>query len=456
MSKIIAVTLSAVMLLTFAACANTRWAFKIDGMEIRAGIYIYYAQNAYYSALSALQEKDPKFDVNDAKAIKKAILNDMPLRDYVEDEAIKQVKRYVAVLRDFDEKELALTVADGQTIENNVENSWASYSEVFVENGIGKESVRDIETAVQKSNVLFEKYYAYDGLEKVTEDDMKTYFKDTFARVRYMVVELKDDMGVTLEGTAKDAKIEEVKDYADSIDNVSEFDEVQSEITSISEEISVSIAQSQSLAETDASGATVYAPDYFDTTTTTEPITTEPTTTEATTTLGTTSELGTDENGSEVTTTEPTTTTEGTTTTTPSYDGEEIVRKVTTTDEKNITEDLFGEVVTVDPSEYVPNKVVHDEIFVHDDDGKAFAVEDTENAQMYIVARYDMQERMTDEDLWSTDVQNSIRQEVYSSEFQSKLDQIANLYEFEKNKAALKRYNPLKFFVATEASPVTG
>ena len=62
--KSCAAVLCTAMALTAAGCSNTTGtALTIDGMDIRAGIYIYYQMDALNDAATLLAEEQPELDM---------------------------------------------------------------------------------------------------------------------------------------------------------------------------------------------------------------------------------------------------------------------------------------------------------------------------------------------------------------------------------------------------------
>ena len=52
---------------------------------------------------------------------------------------------------------------------------------------------------------------------------------------------------------------------------------------------------------------------------------------------------------------------------------------------------------------------------------------------------------MTNDDLWSEQMKDSIMYNLYYDEYDEMIDEIADKYEVVKNEAAYDRYNPQKY-----------
>ena len=302
------------------------------------------------------------------------------------------------------------------------------------------------------TNEVFLYYYGVDGEEGTTEDDLKQYYEENNARVRYIKFDLTDGNGEALDDAGKKEMKAKVEDYLGEINALKgdedamedEMDNVQSDynayVTSISEEAAAATATSA----TDADGNEIAA--TTEATTTTAETTTETTAaaeeSAATETAGaeeaaettaaeesaseetTTTEAAveTDENGSEVTTT-----------TTAPYANEQIIAKVTTkenTKEEDVT--------------YSPCKNVYDYAFGDGQKNYGVATVVEDDTAYYIVMCRDIKERMTEDDLWTETQQNTVISQAYSDAFEDMLDGWTGEQKVEKNDSAIKKYDAFK------------
>ena len=149
-----------------------------------------------------------------------------------------------------------------------------------------------------------------------------------------------------------------------------------------------------------------------------------------------------------------TTTTTTTTTTAAASDAESETTADPYALERTITvvhkEDYEDEAdIVYNPCESVYNKLLE---ITESDYGKPFIVEDDE--KYYLVVRYDIEERMTAEDLWSENAVSSTSYSKYSKDFDDKMDEWANAMSVQRNDAAYNRYDPFKldFTADTQAA----
>lgn len=444
--RIIAAVLSSAMIFTCAGCTsgkNTAYALTVDGYQVKAGVYIYYSYTALTEAKNLAAKQDENLDVTDEEALKKVKIEGKDFLDYVKDKTTESCIDHVAVIKHFDELGLSLTDDEKKEINDYVESSWDSNGDMFEGNGIGKDSLKEIMTSSYKSDAIFNAYYGEDGSENVTEDQLKEYYTENNARVRYIDMDLHDADGNELDDAGK----KEIQDMADDFlkrakaasgekDMLEKFDEFQEEYDEFvtNQAAEASGEEETTEAETEAE---------------TEEETTEAETTEAESeeeaaedeeqsdsedTEETTEEASeTEESDEESVTTAPESeeSEETTTTTTSPYASEKII-SVVTTEEGTAEEDVT----------YTPSKKCYDWIFNDAETGVPAIVEDEDT--MYVIVRFDIAERMTDDDLWSESNVENVRYDMFSDDLQDMLDSWGNEYEVVKNEKAYKRYDPFK------------
>lgn len=443
--RIIAAVLSSAMIFTCAGCTsgkNTAYALTVDGYQVKAGVYIYYSYTVLTEAKNLAAKQDENLDVTDEDALKKVKIEGKDFIDYVKDKTTESCIDHVAVIKHFDELGLSLTDDEKKEINDYVESSWDSNGDMFEGNGIGKDSLKEIMTSSYKSDAIFNAYYGEDGSENVTEDQLKEYYTENNARVRYIDMDLHDADGNELDDAGK----KEIQDMADDFlkrakaasgekDMLEKFDEFQEEYDEfVTNQAAEAAGEETTEAETEAE---------------TEEETTEAETTEAEAeeeaaedeeqsdsedTEETTEEASeTEESDEEAVTTAPESeeSEETTTTTTSPYASERII-SVVTTEEGTAEEDVT----------YTPSKKCYDWIFNDAETGVPAIVEDEDT--MYVIVRFDIAERMTDDDLWSESNVENVRYDMFSDDLQDMLDSWGNEYEVVKNEKAYKRYDPFK------------
>lgn len=399
-----------------------------------------------------LQSQNSELDVKDDNVVKEQKMDGVSSEEWIKNKALEYCQRYVAIEKKFDELDLSLTEEESKDVESTIDSFWDTNGETYEKNGISKNSVKSVLENTYMTNEVFLYYYGVDGEEGTTEDDLKQYYEENNARVRYIKFDLTDGNGEALDDAGKKEMKAKVEDYLGEINALKgdedamedEMDNVQSDynayVTSISEEAAAATATSA----TDADGNEIAA--TTEATTTTAETTTETTAaaeeSAATETAGaeeaaettaaeesaseetTTTEAAveTDENGSEVTTT-----------TTAPYANEQIIAKVTTkenTKEEDVT--------------YSPCKNVYDYAFGDGQKNYGVATVVEDDTAYYIVMCRDIKERMTEDDLWTETQQNTVISQAYSDAFEDMLDGWTGEQKVEKNDSAIKKYDAFK------------
>ena len=532
-----------------AACGyNTRTALTIDGVEVPAGVYIYYANSALNTALNKLSKENPDLDTSDMDAVRASTLEDKDVGTWIKDEATKSCTQFVEVEKKFDELGLELDEESQSSISMTMDYYWANSEEMMLKNGVSEDSFRKIVTSTYKNNMLYEHYYGIDGEEGITEQDVYDYYKENNIRCEYLTMDLKDGEGNLLKSDGKKevmklaesykARLEKAK-KADGIDGVkAEMDQIRKDyadyVASLSDDAASSDAEAETTEETTAADedettakAETTAADEDETTAkaeTTAAEADETTTKKAETTAADEDETTTnaDEDAvataaisetphAEALTEAEETTTEDAETTgedaeTTAEDAETTAENAETTAENAETtaedaetseetadaetseeaadEDAEEEadaedaslltagnedgsdaaaetdpfvnesIVSViipenydDPDDivYTPSEKVYQQLIKIDakDYGTAYIVEDDE--AYYLVTRYDIEERMNADDLWTDSTIDTTVFSMHSKDFEDMVDGWVDAAGVQRNEAAYKRYDPFKF-----------
>lgn len=424
----------------FTGCSDTTYGLEVGGERVPAGIYIYYANSAYGNALSMLTAENPEFDTEDEKAVKAASVEGVPILTWIQDKATELCVNYVAVEKKFDELGLVLDEESESTIDSMMDYYWAGYEESMTNNGVSEDSFRKILVSSYKSEEIFDYYYGIDGVEGVTEDQLEEYYLENTIRAQYIEFKLYDGEGNLLKSDGKAEMMDMVEDFQDRVEDALKdggVEAVMTEMNLVQEEYNAYCTS----VSNEAAGITE---------TTTEATTTEETTTETTTAAETSAaddaeEIATetDENGnvmvdedaaSETTTTAEEESDEETTTTTVSYTNERIIAVINEEDYEDPSE------ITYTPSEKVYKQLLD---ITDKEYGKPYIVEEDES--YYLVVRYDIADRMTEEDLWNENQMYSVQVSMFGEDFDVMIESWADALTVVRNEAAYKRYDPFDF-----------
>ena len=183
--KAFAAISAAAMMFTMSGCSDTRYVMTYKGGEkVNAGVYIYnlYSEMSYELTMSYYTTGQAIIDLDSDKDGQK-------LRDYLVEQARKNTKECIAITYKFDELGLELTDEELKSINDNIKSIWDASGDLMEEEGISKESIRTVLKAQTMRTRLFDYYYAADGVEAVTDADMKKYVEDNY--VRYKAIRIQ-------------------------------------------------------------------------------------------------------------------------------------------------------------------------------------------------------------------------------------------------------------------------
>ncbi len=168
MKKAVSLILIAVLAFGLASCSAPK--IKVNGTKIDSEIYAYFEARA---------------DKNEAgKANEEAIL--------------KEISRYTAVNSEFANRGLALDSSIKADVSEHVNDLWHLYGSYYEKNGISKQTVYKIELSNVYYDALLADYYAQDGDKPVDEAEIKEYFSNNYAAIRFVTGYLfnVDDNGI--------------------------------------------------------------------------------------------------------------------------------------------------------------------------------------------------------------------------------------------------------------------
>lgn len=453
--KAAAALAAAVVAASCTACStfgsSTAYAVTIDGVQLKAGVYIYYSYASYMELTQTLQSENSELDVDDDDVVKKQTMDGVSAETWIQNKTMEYCQRHVAITQKCEELGLALDADQESEISDTIETFWESNGKIYEKNGISKDSVTQVLRNTYLTDEVFLYYYGVDGEESVTEDELKEYYEENNARVRYIQFNLTDGNGEKLDDAGKADMKHMVEDYLGELEALEgdeaamdeEMDAIQSEynayVTSISEEAAAETATSA----TDEEGNEIPAEKTTTTTTTTTAETTTATVAEES--ADTTETAGADD-AAETTTAEAAEVAE-TTTAADESTGEEEATDTTTTTAPYANEKIIAKVSTdedTDPEDitYSPSEKAYNFIFDEAELGVPAMVEDED--AYYLIVRRDITARMTEDDLWTEDQINSVISSKYADAFEDMLDGWCEGQNVEKNDRAIKRYDAFK------------
>lgn len=391
---------------TMAACSGptigtgTSTALTIDNYKVPAGVFIFYTINSYYEAYNIVYENTGAAPT--IEDVKESHIDELESTDWIQNKATEYCENFVAIEKEFEKIGGELTAEELDEVQTNLE-SFASY-EIYSTNGIGESSIRALLENEYKTNYVFDHYYGFESENGMSEDELKDYFDENFARVKYVSMSLLDPEGNELEDDAMEEVRELAEQYAERVNSKSDVMDKLFEMDAVKEDYNEYVAEQKAAMET---GTTT-------TTTTTTTASNETTTT---------------------TTTDP-------------YANEYLMQKNSTTTAEESDETVVTTTTTESAATKSMNKLND---FVFEDLGldEAVVFDDGEDT-LYVVIRADLRERMTEDDYWSEDYITSLQTMCYNEDFADLIEEIAGAYSVDKNKSAYRRYAPFKLVLEVE------
>lgn len=243
--RIAAAVLAAALAATLCGC-DRGYLMTVDGIEIRNGIYITYLQSAYGMAQEELTKQNTTSDTSsesDASSGGDTSTSSLPITEetisgkngsqWIKDEALKAVRRFVAVQRKSEELGISLTDEEINTITSELHETWnnenqyvqymfgySTMGEYYESQGVAEESMREIQKVNKLQEKLFDHYYKKGGELEVKDSEIDEYLTENYASVKSLPFGYTDASGKALESDEdKKAVKDKAQKYADRINN---------------------------------------------------------------------------------------------------------------------------------------------------------------------------------------------------------------------------------------------
>lgn len=206
-----AAVLSAVMIsATLFGCSDTSYIMKADGKEVKAGVYLNYVNTQMQSQIYNLQNSGVTANFLDQK------IGDEDFSDYVADAAMTSTKEHVAISAKFEELGLEFDEDTIKEINTTVNDTWTDYKDTYEEQGVSKDSFKEIVTNSYKKSKIFNYYYGEGGEEEVTDEDITAYIEENY--LRYKVLSFPKTTSGDEEDTETKADYEKYLEKAQDVD----------------------------------------------------------------------------------------------------------------------------------------------------------------------------------------------------------------------------------------------
>ncbi|MDE5853448.1 MAG: hypothetical protein K2H19_00085 [Ruminococcus sp.] len=408
--KFTAMTVSVALASTLFGCtpsygSGSKSAMSIDGYDVPAGLFIYYSMQGYTEAANLLNEQNgtaPKL-----KDVKNSQIDSLDSTDWIQNKATDYCLDFVTIQKEFESIGGELAQEDIDEAEEMAAYYYAQDSRLD-KNGVSLDTMEKMAQMTYMEQEVFDYYYGFEGSEGCSEEELKDYFDENFARVKYLEISLTDDEGNELgEDEQRELRkmaekyVKQINAKSGGLNKMLEMEEVKNDYN-----------------------------EYVSAQTTTEE---GETTTTTTTTTATTS-------ADETTTT----------TTTNPYANERLLQKSTTTSaEESETGTMDTQTETVETDDEKNTRLFNEFVFNELPLNEA-KIYDYSDDTIYVVIRGDLRERMTEDDYWTEDYISSLQSRRYYEDFIDLLETKSENLTIEKNSKAYRRYEPFKLQLETE------
>lgn len=235
--KIAAAALSVMLAAVLCGC-DRGYIMTVDGLEIRNGIYISYLWSAYSMAQEEFKNQTSDTSEGDTESetsvpITEETIDGKSGSQWIKDETLLSIRRFVAVQRKSAELGISLTDEEISKITSelnetwNAENQYIYYyfgyntmGEYYESQGVSEESMREIQKVNKLQEKLFDYYYKEGGELEVKESEIDEYLTENYASVKTLPFSYTTASGTVLESDADKKTIKDkAQKYADRINN---------------------------------------------------------------------------------------------------------------------------------------------------------------------------------------------------------------------------------------------
>lgn len=164
--------------LTGCYSENKAWSAKRGDDTAAIGVYIYYLSSAYSEALGKVEDASkPVFDQE---------IDGKDGTQWVKDRAKESIQLMYYVDQRFEDLGLTLSDDDQSQISSLTSNVWSYSSSQMDQYGIAKSSLeRAYSEFMVKYQKVFEATYGKGGEKEVSDDDIRTFYEDTYTDFEY-------------------------------------------------------------------------------------------------------------------------------------------------------------------------------------------------------------------------------------------------------------------------------
>lgn len=235
--RILAVMLVLCMTLGLAGCGDTTWICEVDGNTVAAGLYIYYQNEGYGDALYNLVQEDSNtyfmhylyyynYGYVDPELFSVTLSNGETVEEHINNYALDMCKQVVIMDKLFDELGLEFTADEQALIDTQVRSAWLNAQESWESAGVSEASFKAALVANYKEDKVFDAYYEVGGRNGTTEEEIKDYFADNYARIKYMTFTFADSVDDAIDEARKNEQLDLANEYLASAQSGTPMDEL--------------------------------------------------------------------------------------------------------------------------------------------------------------------------------------------------------------------------------------
>ena len=221
--KAAALIACAVMASTVSGCADTSYSVKYGDETVKAGVYIGYVQTELNNQLYMFS-----YQGIESKDYFSQEIDGVGLSDYVKNNALKDVKEYVAIKKQFEADGLSFSDDELKDISSNVNTSWENMGGLYEYNGVSKESLKEIYRESLMRSMLFNHYYGEGGSEAPSDEDLQKYVNDNYIRYKMIAIYKSSNSDESAAATENEEKLKKRDEYFDKGKDMTfeEFDQL--------------------------------------------------------------------------------------------------------------------------------------------------------------------------------------------------------------------------------------
>lgn len=219
--KSMALILSLMLVLVGCGGKEAGYIATYNDTKIPAGIYLYYMNgNIYQAATLALDKTKSPLD---------QMIEGKKGSEWVLEKTKEDLLAYIAVEAESQRLNITVDQETADSLTGTLNDLWERDGTRYQKKGISKDSIMKAALAEQKKAKVLEAYYAEGGEKSVTQEELKEYYQQSYARINQIVVGKtvkKDNEQVPASGDTLAKIKEDANRYYKMLESGQDFDTV--------------------------------------------------------------------------------------------------------------------------------------------------------------------------------------------------------------------------------------